>query len=75
MAQITLGRPEGAGSVNAVNLCQAGKFDRVANRSAGAVRLDHADGGGVHAGDIQGRPIRRHLRVQEGVEMVSVRPS
>ena len=37
-------------------------LDRVTDRGAGAVRLDHADGGGVHAGDVQRRPVDRGLR-------------
>ena len=48
----------------AVNLCQARELDRVADRGAGAVRLDHADGVGVDAGRGQRRPVHRDLGVR-----------
>ena len=64
MTQIALGRRQGAGSVDAVNACQAFEFDRITNGGAGAVRLDHADGAGVDTGRRQRRAIRHHLRIQ-----------
>ena len=38
-------------------------LDRVTDRGAGAVRLDHADGVGVHARRRQSRAVHRDLRV------------
>ena len=61
--EIGLHRCQRARAVDAVHLGQACVFDRVAHRGAGAVRLDHADRGGVHARRGQRRPIRRDLRV------------
>ncbi len=62
MAEVGLHRRQGAGAVDAVDLSQAGVFDRVAHRGAGAVRLDHADRAGVHARGGQRRPVHRGLR-------------
>src|SRR5690606_25876818 len=57
---------EGAGGVDAgVRLAQALDLDRVAERGAGAVRLDAGDGGGVRSGRRQGAD--HHLRLGGGV--------
>ena len=48
---------ERARPVDAVHLRQAGVFDGVTHRGAGAVRLHHANGAGVHTRHGQCRPI------------------
>ena len=47
MPEIGFHRGQRAGAVDAVDLGQAGVFDGVTDRGAGAVRLDHADARGV----------------------------
>ena len=51
-------------SVGAVDLRQAAEFQRVTDRCAGAMGLDHADGGGIHPGDGQGSAVDVGLGVQ-----------
>ena len=55
--------PSAQRSVLAVHLGQAGEFDRIADRGAGAVCLDDADRVGVDARRRQRRPVHRDLRV------------
>ena len=62
MPEVGLRRRERTRSVDAVNLGQAGVFDGIADRGAGAVRLHHADGVRVHARRRQRRSIDRGLR-------------
>ena len=61
MSEVGLRRCERAGAVEAIHLGDARVFDGVADRGAGAVRLDHADGAGVHAPSGQRRAIGRDL--------------
>jgi hypothetical protein len=49
MAEVGLHRCQRAGAVDAVYLGQAGVFDGIPDRGAGAVRFDHADAPGVDA--------------------------
>ena len=67
MSEIGLHRGQRAGAVDAIDLGQAGVFDGVTDRGAGAVRLHHADGAGVHARRGQRRPIDRDLRASPTV--------
>ena len=62
MSEVGLCGRERARTVEAVYLGQAGEFDGVAGRGAGAVCLHHADGAGIHTGRGQRRPIGRDLR-------------
>ena len=65
VAQIALCRSEQAlVAVGAVHLRQAAELKRIADRGTGAVRLDHSDGGRIHAGHGQGRPVDVGLSVQ-----------
>ncbi|RFZ57023.1 hypothetical protein MSS2_01491 [Mycobacterium marinum] len=67
VAHTALGRSDRARvPVAAVDLCQAAEFDRITNRRSGAVRLDHANGIGVDAGDSQRRSVGRDLGVGRG---------
>ena len=67
MAEVGFHRGQRAGAIDAVDLGQAGVFDRVAHRGTGPVRLDHADGAGIDARDGQRRPIHRGLRCHRRV--------
>ena len=61
VAEVRFHRSEGARPVEAVHLTQAGVLEGVTERSAGAVRLDHADGSWVHARGVKCRPKQRGL--------------
>ncbi len=62
MAEVGLGRGQCARPADAVYLTEAGEFDGVTDRRAGAVGLDHADGGGVDIGIAQRRSVQLRLR-------------
>ena len=61
VAEIRFHRSEGARTFKAVELTEAGVLDGVTGRSAGAVRLDHADGFWVHTCGVKGRPVNLGL--------------
>ena len=65
MAEIAFRRTDYASvSVGAVHLRQTTELQRVTDRCAGAVRLDHADGGRVHPCHPQGRAVDVGLGIQ-----------
>lgn len=53
VAEVGLDRPQHTRPVGSVHRGQAGVFDRIADRGAGAVRLDEADRGGVDVRRLQ----------------------
>ena len=68
--------PSAQGPSGAVNRCEAGVFDRIADRGAGAVRLDQADAGRGRRRPPPAPPGRpRPARRSDGVAMLTVRPS
>lgn len=62
MAEVGLHRRQRAGNLDAVNVGQAGIFDRVTHRGAGPVGLDHGNRSGVDTRGGQSRLIHRGLR-------------
>ena len=65
MPEIALRRSDQASiTVGSVNLCQTAEFEWVTHRGAGAVSLDHAHGGRIHACDRQRRPVDVGLGLQ-----------
>lgn len=69
MAEVGLHRRQRAGPLDAVNVGQAGIFDRVTHRGAGPVGLDHGNRSGVDTRGGQRRLIHRGLR---GLRQVAI---
>ncbi|VEG48284.1 Uncharacterised protein [Mycolicibacterium chitae] len=64
--EVGLERGQCAGPLGAVDGGHARVLERVADRRAGPVRLDHSHGGGLDAGRLQRGAIHAHLGVARG---------